>query len=253
MRVSGAQFAVTRDIAENAKSVLKAIAKAHEAGADVLLTPEGSLSGYTPRFDQAAVNEALEDITAATRQAGVALALGTCFVEPEDGQCYNQIRFYDRNGRFLGFHAKILLCGTPDHPSEGEINDYATRPLRTFELDGVRVGGLICNDLWANPECTPMDDPHLTQKLARLGARVIFHAVNGGRNGGDWSRVAWRYHETNLRMRARAARTWIVTVDNAHPAHIPCSAPSGIVGPDGQWTVAVEPQGERFFVGEVPV
>ena len=30
-----------------------------------------------------------------------------------------------------------------------------------------------------------MPDPHLTQQLARMGARVVFHAVNGGRDGGE--------------------------------------------------------------------
>jgi len=32
----------------------------------------------------------------------VALALGTCFVE-ENASCYNQIRFYDSSGSYLGF------------------------------------------------------------------------------------------------------------------------------------------------------
>ena len=52
-------------------------------------------------------------------------------------------------------------------PPQGEINDYAIRPLRTFEIKGIRVGGLICNDMWANPQCTPMPDPHLSQKLSK--------------------------------------------------------------------------------------
>jgi predicted amidohydrolase len=109
------------------------------------------------------------------------------------------------------------------------------------------VGGLICNDLWANPECTPGPDPHLTQQLARKGARVLFHAVNGGRDGGEWSEVAWHYHESNLRMRARAGRLWIVTVDSAEPTHLPCSAPSGVIAPDGRWAVKTPAQGEQFF------
>ncbi len=28
------------------------------------------------------------------------VALGTCFIE-SDGKCYNQVRFYDKKGRFL--------------------------------------------------------------------------------------------------------------------------------------------------------
>jgi len=218
----------------------------------VLLTPEGSLSGYTPRFDSQAVDEALQQVVAEASSAGLALALGTCYIEA-DGLCYNQIRFYDQRGQYLGFHAKILRCGSMSHPPVGEIAHYATAPLRTFTLKGITVGGLLCNDLWANPTCTPMPDIHLTQRLVEMGAKVIFHAVNGGRDGSEWSRVAWRYHEANLRLRALAGKVWVVTVDNCHPLHLRCSSPSGVVSPSGEWKVRVRAQGERFFLYTIPV
>jgi len=252
IRVAGAQIAVTNDLEANLGGLRRAIDFAAGVQADILLTPEGSLSGYTPHFDPDAVREGLEAVTAWAREAGVGLALGTCFVET-DGVCYNQLRFYDKAGTYLGFHGKTLRCGTwedprrGDSPLRGEINDYGLAPLRTFELEGVRVGGLICNDLWANPGCTPMPDPHLSQVLAQRGAQIIFHAVNGGRNGSEWSEVAWRYHEANLRMRARAGRLWVVTVDNCHPEHLPCSAPSGVVAPDGSCACQAAPQGEQFY------
>jgi predicted amidohydrolase len=185
-------------------------------------------------------------VTRWAREAGVGLALGTCAVEA-DGACYNQLRFYLPDGTYLGYHSKTLTCGTWDDPPQGEINDYAVAPLRTFDYGPIRVGGLICNDLWANPGCTPVPDPHLSQQLARRGARILFHAVNGGRDGGPWSRVAWQYHEANLRMRARAGHVWVVTVDNCHPQEIPCSAPSGVIDPHGEWACTTPPQGEQFF------
>ncbi len=198
-----AQIAVTQDIDQNTKTIERAIEKAMAQQADILLTPEGSLSGYTPRFDQQQVEASLNKIVKKASSAGLALALGTCFVEPDDGKCYNQLRFYDGEGNFLGFHSKTLRCGTMTTPSQGEINDYAVRPLRTFKLKGITVGGLICNDMWANPMCTPMPDPHLSQQLSDMGARIIFQAINGGRDGNDWSRnVFWPFHETNLRIRA---------------------------------------------------
>lgn len=251
MHVAAAQIAVTPDVPANVEALDRAIAYAADAGARVLLTPEGSLSGYTPDFDRGEVRSALRTVTRQAEQAGVALALGTCF-EEADGRCYNQIRFYDRGGHYLGFHAKQLRCGTLEATPQGEINDYAASPLRVFRVEEAVVGGLICNDLWANPECTPVPDPHLTQQLASMGARIIFHAVNGGRNGGDWSQVAWRYHEANLRMRARAGQLWIVTVDSANPVSLPCSAPSGIVAPSGDWAYQAVPQGEQFFDFEIP-
>lgn len=247
LRVAGTQMAVTSDIASNAAKILRAIAWAQDQGAEILLTPEGSLSGYTHRFDTATVREALNQVASEARIRGIGLALGTCFLEPEDGRCYNQIRFYRPDGEYLGFHSKTLTCGSLEEPPQGEINHYAITALRTFDYPPITIGGLICNDLWANPGCTPVPDPHLTQQLSRMGARIVFHAVNGGRDGSEWSKVAWRYHESNLRMRAQAGRLWIVTVDNCAPTHIPCSAPSGVINPQGNWVCRCEPQGEQNF------
>lgn len=248
IRVAGAQLAVTKDIESNVAAISRAIDFAAKEKADILLTPEGSLSGYTHQFDRQAVEDALRRVTEKARRAKLGLALGTCFVEAADRKCYNQIRFYARDGAYLGFHSKTLRCGSMTDPPKGEINHYAASPLRTFRFGDIAIAGLICNDLWANPACTPMPDPHLTQQLSDMGARIVFHAVNGGRDGGDWSKtVNWPFHESNLRMRAQAGRLWIVTVDSCHPVDIPCSAPSGVIDPRGAWVCRAGPQGEQFF------
>jgi len=251
LRVAAGQLPVQRDIEANVETLLGAVSSAAAEGADILLTPEGSLSGYTHEFDTVAAEAGLEQVTGAAKAAGVGLALGTCWYE-DDGLCYNQVRFYDRDGEFLGFHSKTLTCGSLTDPPEGEITHFAVQPLRTYDFHGLTVGGLICNDLWANPGCTPQDDPHLTQQLARMGAKVVFHAVNGGRGGTDWCReVVWPYHESNLRMRARCGGLWVVTCDNCHPSDKPCSAPSGVIDPGGNWVAQAPKQGEAIVVAEV--
>lgn len=240
-------MAVGRDIRRNAAKICAAIRQAARAGAEILLTPEGALSGYRPDFDVRRQQEALDQVTTLARRHSVGLALGTCAVEA-DGKCYNQLRFYRPTGEYLGFHSKTLLCGSLDPEPQGEINHYAVAPLRVFEwAPGLLIGGLICNDVWANPQCTPMPDAHLTQRLAEMGARVIFHAVNGGRDGSEASRLNWQFHDANLRMRAQAGDVHIVTVDNAGPARWPCSSPSGIVDNAGAWACAANPLGPQFF------
>ncbi len=249
LRVAVAQISVVTDIGVNVETIAGAIDRAVAEKAEVLLTPEGSLSAYTHSFDQAQVELGLKKLVARAKAANLALALGTCFIEPDDGRCYNQVRFYDADGTFLGFHAKTLRCATMTKPTRGELNHYSARPLRTFQLKGITVGALICNDMWANPGCTPMPDPHLSQQLADKGAKIIFHAVNGGRNGSEWSRnVYWPFHETNLRIRAQAGKLWIVTADNCHPSDIPCSAPSGVIKPNGNWAVKTPDQAEQMAV-----
>ncbi len=249
LRVATAQLPVTKSIPDNVAAIQRALDVAIRDKADILLTPEGSLSGYTPVFDQAEVDRHLEEIVKRASSANLALALGTCFVEPDDQQCYNEIRFYDGDGKFVGFHTKTLLCGSLTDPPKGEINDYGTRPLKTLQIKGITIGGLICNDMWGNPQCTPMPDAHLSQRLSESGARVIFHAINGGRNGGEWSEnVNWPFHESNMRMRAVAGKVWIVSADNCFPTDIPCSAPSGVLQPNGQWAAKAQRKGEHVVV-----
>lgn len=247
LRVAGAQLPVATDIGSNVEAIYRAIEFAKDSRAEILLTPEGSLSGYTHDFDAGMVESSLVRVTRRAREARLGLALGTCYVEPEDGLCYDQIRFYGPGGDYLGSHSKTLTCGTLTDPSEGEINHYAVGPLRTFDFQGVTIAGLVCNDLWANPGCTPGPDPHLTQRLSEIGAGIVFHAVNGGRDGSEWSDVAWEYHNSNLRMRARASNLWIVTVDSCYPTDLDCSAPSGVINTTGDWVLQAKPRGERFF------
>ena len=87
------------------------------------------------------------------------------------------------------------------------------------------------------------------QRLSDAGAQVIFVAINGGRDGGDWSKqVYWHYHETNMRMRAKAGKVWVVSADNCFPMDIPCSAPSGVLTPNGDWAAKANDEGEQVVV-----
>lgn len=251
IKVAIAQIEVSDDIAVNLNRIKCALAYAADQKADLLLTPEGSLSGYTHLFDVYTAKQALQEVESVAKGAGIGLALGTCMVE-EDGQCYNELRFYEKDGTYLGCHTKTLRCGTMTEPPVGEINVYGVRSLRTFSFMGITIGGLICNDMWANPSCTPMPDSHLAHQLAQMGAKVFFHAVNGGRDRSEMSQVVVKsYHESNLRIRAAAEGIYIVTTDNAAPSDIPTSSYSGVVVPDGSWLCRLPDTGEQFMCAEI--
>jgi len=55
LRIAVAQIPVVADIEANIETISRAIDRAVAEKAEVLLTPEGSLSGYTHKFDQARV------------------------------------------------------------------------------------------------------------------------------------------------------------------------------------------------------
>lgn len=248
LTVALAQIPVSYLISENLVVIQSALKYAADHKADILLTPEGSLSGYTHDFNRQDLNEALQILEADILRQNVGLALGTCKYE-EDGLCYNELRFYSKHGEFLGMHTKTLLCGTLEEDPLGEINEYSRKPLQVVKFAGITIGGLICNDMWGNPYCTPMPDPHLAHSLSNMGAKIIFHAVNGGRTGSEFSQgIVKRFHESNILMNAGANKLFIVTVDNSFPENIPVSSIGGVAGPDAKWLYRLNDTGCQYGV-----
>ena len=252
MRLAGVQLPVTSNVQKNLAAITRAIEFAAREKADILVTPEGSLSGYTPKFDAIATAEAMGVVARRARAANVALVLGTCFADT-DGARYDAQRFYDREGNYLGFHSKILLCRRMLEPQQkGEVDFFKSAPLRTFQLQGLTVGGLICNDMWANPEWTPMADPHLARQLAEMGARIVFLSVNSGQSEGEELTLHRAFHESNLRLRARSTKLWLVVANASDPTgRRESNCHSGVLAPDGHWVVQADPKGEQFFVADI--
>lgn len=252
MKVAGYQMCVDDERVEvNYDRISRAIEEAGRNKADILLTPEGALSGYHNRFPQDEVQRALEELRRQAATFRVGLALGTCYFETP-GECYNQLRFYDKEGIYLGFHSKILLCSNSlDEPYSGEITYFLTKKLEVFEFQGLKIGGLLCNDLWANPGCTPQPDPHLTHQLAKLGAKIIFHAVNGGRADQESINLNRAFHESNQRLRAIADRLYIVTVDNAYPITKDNSCSGGVISDTGEYLCKLPVRGESLFFQDI--
>ena len=251
LTISGLQMPVTNDVARNEKRILEAIKKASKAGADFLVTPEGSLSGYTPNFDRLQVAGAVERLTAAAKEHKVGLLLGTCFKELTDGkeQCYNQVRVYTPQGEYLGYHAKILRCSDLNSPGSGEMTDYAQGRLRTFEWNGISFGILICNDFWATPGYTTIPNPYLPWQLKQMGAQLIFHSINSGTD-----QKYRAFHESNVNLWAKALGIYIVEVNAAGKnKNEKTNASSGLVGPKGQRDAIVPDVGEQFFTCKIRI
>jgi predicted amidohydrolase len=247
LTISGLQMPVTNDVARNEKRILGAIKKAAQAGADFLVTPEGSVSGYTPNFDRVQVAGAVERLAAAAKEHKVGLLLGTCFKELTDGkvQCYNQVRVYTPQGEYLGSHSKILLCSKLDSPGSGEMTDYAPGRLRTFQWNGIRFGVLICNDFWATPGYTTIPNPYLPWQLKQMGAQVIFHPINSG-----FDQKYRDFQESSVNLWAKSLGIYVVEV-NAAGEKEKTNASSGLVGPNGDRETIVPDVGEQFFTCKI--
>jgi predicted amidohydrolase len=143
-------------------------ARAKEAAgrrARLLICPEMFLSGYNIGPEQArhlaepADGPGLARGAAIARENGIALLLGypEC---GERGAIYNAVRLIDRDGSTLGKYRKCHLFGALDR---GMFRAGAALS-EVVELDGVRVGLLICYDV---------EFPESVRVLALAGADLV--------------------------------------------------------------------------------
>ena len=118
----------------------------------------------------------------------------------------------------------------------------------TGQSSTVTAGGLICNDMWADPQCS-VTDPMLTHVLAwHMAARVIFHSVNGGPGRVD---INIPFHHGNLMRRAQADGLFIVFAQAAYENEQNCA--TGVVGPNGTILAQVPFGVEGVFVHSINV
>jgi predicted amidohydrolase len=246
IRMAGLQMLVGSDIRKNKEQILEGINRAAKEGATFLVTPEGSLSGYTGNFNQEELSGVLEEVREAARKMKVGLMLGTCFKEVIKGKeyCYNQVQVYTPEGQSLGAYSKILRCSELDVPGTGEMTEYAEGTLRTFEWQGTRFGILICNDLWATPGYTTIPNPYLAWKLKQMGAQFIVHCINSGT-----ARLYKPFHESSAELWALSLHIPILEVNAAQEEKI--NAQSGLIDAQGIRILRVPDTGTQFFIVDV--
>ena len=152
-------------ISANLELARSALAQAANAEADVLLFTELFLTGYFPEdllFKPQFVRDALEaarELARATRDLGVTVLLPSIW--EDDGVLYNAVLMC-RDGAILDYRAKREL---PNNDVFYEKRYFTAGPLPTpFEIDGVKVGVPICEDLW---------QPHVSKALTENGAELL--------------------------------------------------------------------------------
>ncbi|MDX6648582.1 MAG: hypothetical protein QOJ97_533 [Solirubrobacteraceae bacterium] len=166
MRIALAQLnATVGDIAGNEAKGMEAIAQAREAGAQLLVFPELFVTGYPPE-DLLLKEHFLRDARAAVDR--LARACGDLVVVvgfPErDVDVYNSAAVI-QDGEVRGVYRKVYL------PNYGVFDEQryfqAGEGPGIVELDGVRVGLTVCEDIWE-------PGPPLTDE-ALAGATIILN------------------------------------------------------------------------------
>ncbi len=142
---------VVGDLSGNVQKIIAAASEAYASGARLLLTPELSLCGYAaedlylrPAFLEAC-EQSLQQLQTATAQwPGLAIVVGHP-QSSEGGALFNMASVL-RDGQLMAQYAKQLL---PNFGVFDEQRYFAagTQPC-VVEIDGIRIGLLICEDAW---------------------------------------------------------------------------------------------------------
>jgi predicted amidohydrolase len=241
--LAGAQMLVRESVADSARAIASFVRRAAARGATHLVTPEVILTGYHGRFSQLERDRAVEEVVRpAVREAGLTLMLGAGTFSSPSGRRLrkplNQVVVIGPDGRTVGTHSKTI-------PTGGDLKWSARgRPsdLRVFRSGGLAFGCLICNDYWATPVYTTLPDLNLPVRLARMGAKVVFHSIASGHG-----RAYLDFHTMRLEERAIRGRVWVAGANAVNNSRRPVNAPSGVVGPDGKWRVRAPGRGERLY------
>jgi NAD+ synthase (glutamine-hydrolysing) len=180
-RVAIAQInACVGDLCGNAERVLAAARRAHELGADVLLTPELVLTGYPPEdllLRPSFVSEQQQQLDELRRELaelkGLHVVVGHVDGDARGAPAY---AFADRSGHRRLYNAASVLCegrvlGTyrkrelPNYSVFDEQRYFTAdgTPL-TFEAKGVRFAVAICEDIWFDA---------VPKAVGQTGARVL--------------------------------------------------------------------------------
>ncbi|WP_211455817.1 NAD+ synthase [Comamonas brasiliensis] len=143
---------VVGDLSGNVQKIIAAAEQAYANGARLLLTPELALCGYAaedlylrPAFLDAC-DEALKQLQQASSQwPGLALVIGHPQRDAQAGTLFNAASVL-RDGQLVAHYYKQLL------PNFGVFDEQryfaAGKESCVVELDGIRIGLLICEDAW---------------------------------------------------------------------------------------------------------
>jgi predicted amidohydrolase len=148
MRVALAQIdSILGDTDENLRRAKEVVAQAKDRGADLIVFPELSLSGYAlgELGDDVPIEAHSKPISSLAEAAGeMAVVVGLC-EEGRGFQTYNSAAYLE-GGALRHLHRKLYL---PNYRIYEERKHYNPgQSMRAFDTRFGRMAMLICNDAW---------------------------------------------------------------------------------------------------------
>jgi len=205
MLIALAQFTPSEDAAGNAVTLAGLAGRAADAGARLMLAPEGSITDFLT--DPSAASRAAEPLDGAfvtallqvSAQHDIAVAAGTFAPDSASGKVHNTLVVADR-GKLRAAYRKIHLYDAFSYVESDAVAAGADAPP-VLDFDGTAVGFATCYDLRF---------PELFRVLRAAGADVM--ALASAWVVGPGKEEHWL---TLLRARAIENTAYLVAADQA--------------------------------------
>lgn len=168
------------DIDGNKKKILSSLRKAEKEGVNLLVLPELGLTGYPvqdlleKKFFRDYCYQTNEVIVKET--GNTALLFGSITPnEKETGRKMNNSGLLARDGKLLNVTHKTLL---PTYDVFDDLRYFEpNNDFKYFELDGIKLGVTICEDIWFNENELQYHvyDIDPAEKMKEAGAELIIN------------------------------------------------------------------------------
>jgi NAD+ synthase (glutamine-hydrolysing) len=236
---------VLGDVKRNVKHHLTFVDKAKRLGANLVVFPELSLTGYTVRdinWD-AAIDPRESPILKELKAKSISISIVFGGIEEsKDFEIFNSA-IYLEGGKLVHVHRKIY---PPTYGMFEEMRYFNQgRSLAAFDTRWGRMGMLVCEDLWH------ISLPYL---LALRGAQVIVGiAASPTRLGGDSDKLAIaRVNTENHKAYARLLSTYVVFCNRVgYEDGVNFWGGSEVIGPGGDVVASAKLFDEDLIVAEI--
>jgi predicted amidohydrolase len=231
IRIAVASTPLTATLEDAVPAAVAAVEEAGRLGARIVCLPESGLPGHrvqaraVPDVPQQALDDAVEEVAAAARRAGVVTIVGTERPTPAGREIVSVV--LDADGTTLGVQAKTQI-----DPSE-EPHYIPGTGRRVFSAAGVTFGIAICHEGFRYPE--------IARSLVLGGAQVIFapHFVttDDGSLPARWCDASNPYNEKALLCRALENTVYVAASNVAGPDQ---GSATCIIAPDGTLVASLD-------------
>lgn len=173
LRVATAQFAVSVDIARNARAMREQMRQARDLGAELVHFSEACLSGYAGAefntwngFDWARLRSETDALRELARELKLWLCFGTAHPARGSDKPHNSLYLVDPDGTLRRRYDK-RFC------TRGDLRYYTPGTRFAVEtVNGIKVGMLICYDFRF---------PEIYRAYYRRGVRLMLHSFHQSR------------------------------------------------------------------------